>query len=514
MNSYVRFTLGNGRLFKFALAALLAASSMGGQIFDGDGSDEPGFVPPPPRKETPPPPANMSGGETFVPYPPPPATPASRSEKKNPPKPPTMFTKLTSKYGELDWNARPNDLNNLLKSLKGMADVDYDFEAKSFSEIDEDPDQNPILYRSGHFHWSLNAAERQKLRNYLLRGGTIILNAGMGSKPFYDSAIRVLNEVFPEAPVQRLSADHPIFHAYYSLDRVNYRPGVRSVYRGNDPWIDGVTIDCRTVAIVSRFGMEVGWDPLEDDNILAYEAESAQQLGMNILSYASAMRNWTLENMKKTRFEDSRHVSTAGSMNITQIIYSGEWKTRHTGLSVLLAQYNLQTGVPVKFSTREMKLTDPKLLDSPVIYLTGHETFTLKPEEVNALRNYLNGGGMLFAEACCGRKAFDTSFRALMAQVLPGVSPSMFKQGSPIFKVPNDIGSMKVTPACAKAFNNSPAIAPQILTWSVDGNPVVLYSPIGMAGAWELSPNKYCNSYLEDDAIKLGVNILMYASTR
>ncbi|MBO7655703.1 MAG: hypothetical protein J6U40_12350, partial [Kiritimatiellae bacterium] len=74
------------------------------------------------------------------------------------PKPPTMFTKLTSPYGELDWNARPNDLNNLLKSLKGMADVDYDFEAKSFSEIDEDPDQNPILYRSGHFHWSLNAA--------------------------------------------------------------------------------------------------------------------------------------------------------------------------------------------------------------------------------------------------------------------------------------------------------------------------------------------------------------------
>ena len=121
MNSYVRFTLGNGRLFKFALVALLAASSMGGQIFDGDGSDEPGFVPPPPRKETPPPPpANMSGGETFVPYPPPPATPASRSEKKNPPKPPTMFTKLTSKYGELDWNARPNDLNNLAGNITGF----------------------------------------------------------------------------------------------------------------------------------------------------------------------------------------------------------------------------------------------------------------------------------------------------------------------------------------------------------------------------------------------------------
>jgi hypothetical protein len=496
------------------LALATALTACGGQIFDGDGSDEAGFVPPPPRKEVPPPPANMAGGETLIPYPPPPATPASRSEKKNPPKPPTMFTKLTSQYGELDWNARPNDLNNLLKSLKGMADVDYDFEAKSFSEIDEDPDQNPILYRSGHYHWSLNAQEKAKLRAYLLRGGTIILNAGMGSKPFYDSAIRVLNEVFPEAPVRRLSPDHPIFHSYYTLDKVNYRPGVRSVYKGNEPWLDGVTIDCRTVAIISRFGMEVGWDPLDDDNILAYDQESAQKLGMNIVSYASAMRNWTLENMKKTKFEDAKQVSEAASMSIAQVVYNGEWKTRHVGLSVLLSQYNQKTGVPVKFATKELKLTDPKIFDSPILYMTGHETFTLSPDEIAALRKYLQGGGLLFAEACCGRKAFDASFRALMAQVLPGTQFMMLRQGHPLYRMPNDISSMKVTPACAKSFGNAPAIAPQILTIELDGNPAVIYSPIGMCGAWELSPNKYSNSYLSDDALRLGVNILMFASTR
>jgi hypothetical protein len=496
------------------LAAFTALTACGAHIFDGDGSDESGFVPPPPRKETPPPPANMAGGETLIPYPPPPATPAARSEKKNPPKPPTMFTKLTSQYGEQDWNARPNDLNNLLKALKTMADVDYDYEAKAFAEIDADPDQNPILYRSGHYHWSLNPEERAKLRDYLLRGGTIILNAGMGSKPFYDSAIKVLNEVFPEAPVRRLSADHPIFHSYYSLDKVNYRPGVRAVYDGNDPWIEGVTIDCRTVAIISRFGMEVGWDPLEDENILAYEPESAQQLGMNILSYSSGMRNWMQENVKKTKFEDAKQVSVAGSMNISQIIYDGDWKTRHVGLSVLLSQYNIKTGVPVKFSTKEIRLTDPKLFDSPVIYLTGHETFTLKADEVTALRNYLNHGGLLIAEACCGRKAFDVSFRENIARVLPGVPFNALRTGHPLFRMPNDITSMKVTPALAKSYNNAPAIPPQIVTLETDGNTAVIYSPIGMAGAWELSPNKYCNSYLEDDALKLGINILMYSSTR
>jgi len=244
------------------------------------------------------------------------------------------------------------------------------------------------------------------------------------------------------------------------------------------------------------------------------EPESAQQLGMNILSYASAMRNWAQENIKKTKFEDAKHVSAAGSMNIAQVIYDGEWKTRHVGLSVLLSQYNIKTGVPVKFSAKEIRLSDPKLFDSPVIYLTGHESFTLKPEEITALRNYLSHGGLLIAEACCGRKAFDVSFRENMAKVLPGVPFNALRAGHPLFRMPNDISSMKITPALAKSYNNAPAIAPQIQTLEVEGNTAVIYSPIGMAGAWEFSPNKYCNSYLEDDALKLGVNILMFASTR
>ena len=487
-------------------------SVLGQQIFQGDGSLESGFVPPPARKETPPPPASISGGETFIPYPPPPAAPMSRSEKKSPPKPPTMFTKLISQYGEQDWNARPNDLNNLLKSLKQMADVDYEFEAKTFNDVSVDPDMNPILYRSGHYHWSLTGPEKAKLREYLLKGGTIILNAGMGSKPFYDSAVKNLNEIFPEAPVQRLSPDHPIFHSYYELDKVGFRPQVKSIYKDNSPWIEGVTIDCRTVAIISRFGMEVGWDPIDED-CLAYIPESAQQLGMNILSYASAMRTWMVDNIKKTRFEDAKQVSTAGSMNIAQVIYEGEWKTRHVGLSVLLSQYNQRTGAPVKFSTKELKLTDKNLMDCPILYITGHETFNLKPEEVKALREYLNNGGTLIAEACCGRKAFDVSFRKLMNEVYPGQGFNRIQKGHALLNIPDIINDLKVTPPLQK-IKNSPSMFPELLVMGTDNHISVIYSPIGMAGGWEMSPNKYCYSYLEDDAIRLGINILLYTGTR
>jgi len=68
------------------LAVTTALSVCGAHIFDGDGSDEAGFVPPPPRQEIPPPPANMAGGETFIPYP--------RKESRRPPRRPVRKRKI------------------------------------------------------------------------------------------------------------------------------------------------------------------------------------------------------------------------------------------------------------------------------------------------------------------------------------------------------------------------------------------------------------------------------------
>lgn len=491
---------------------VLAGAATGGIIFEGDGSNEPGFVRPPMPKAPPPPPASMSGGETLIPYPGPPAQPQTRSEKKNPPRPPVMFTKLTSEYGEIDWNARPNDLNNLLNSLKTMADVNYDSENKSFAEINPDPEQNPILYRSGHFHWKLSAAERAKLRDYLLRGGTLILNAGMGSKPFYDSARRIMEEVFPETPVRRLSADHAVFHSYYDIDQVTYRKGVRnSGYTSNEPWIEGVTIDCRTVCFISRFGMESGWDPYEDDAILAYDPESAQKLGMNIVSYATTIQNWTKQVAKRVKYEDAENVTAAGSMNIAQVIYDGEWKTRHVGLSMLLKEFNRKTEIPVKFASRELHLTDPRLFDTPVLYLTGHDSFTMKQDEITALRTYLSNGGILIAEACCGRQAFDRSFRDLMAVALPGSKPEAPVRGHAIYTIPNRITQLTPTDALKQATGKN-LVDPELIFWKTDGNVAVVYSPRGLAGGWELAQNPYSLGYT--DSLLLGENILMFVLTR
>ena len=482
-------------------------------IFAGDGSDEPGFVAPIKPNAPPPPPANMASAETFIPSPPPPAQPQSRSEKKNPPTPPVMFVKLKSQYGMLDWASRPNDLNNLLKEMKGKINVNFANECKSLSDVSTDPDKNPIIYRSGHFHFSFTPAERKRLREYLLAGGTLILNTGMGSKPFFDSAKAELAEIFPEVKLQRLTSDHPLFHSYYDIGQVNYRKGVREAgYAANEPLFYGVTIDCRTVAILSRWCMAIGWDELDDDALQGYAAEDAQKLGVNILAYATSQRAWAKTVAHAMNFTDPDSVK-AGKVFVAQVMYDGEWKTRHAGLSVLLQQFNRRTDIPVKFGHQELRLSDAKIFDAPILYITGHEAFQLSDAEVQNLREYLNKGGFLMAEACCGRRAFNAAFVREMKKVFPDRSLSPLPAASPLFALPNQIKVVGVTPGLSSQLDGKTTIAPKLLGLEVNGQMAVIYSPYGMCGGWEMAQNPYALGYDDAGSLSLGENMLMHTMT-
>ncbi|MEI6647681.1 MAG: DUF4159 domain-containing protein, partial [bacterium] len=386
-----------------------------------------------------------------------------------------------SAQDDLDWNATPNDVNNLLKSMKDMINVNYSVQVATLSEVSGDPAKNPILFRSGHYNFTYSDEQRKRIREYALAGGMIIYNTGLGSAPFYRSAVRELAKIFPEQPVQRLSSDHPLFHSYYDLDHVKYCSGVKkSGFVGDEPWFDAVEINCRIVALVSRWCMAVGWEDKVLPEYQAYEADSAKKLGVNIFSYSSAMRAWAKSQAHAIKFIDKPE-SSADKVAMVQVIYDGVWKTRHAGLSVILQTFNLKTDVPVKYTVKEMRLTDTAIFNAPLLYLTGHENFTLNKGEAVQLKKYLDNGGFLLAEACCGRKGFDLAFRKIMADLYPGSSLRDISQGNVIFSMPNDVQRVGVTPVLQQALGTA-VTHPRLEGVEVNGHIAVIYSPYGMSG--------------------------------
>ena len=416
-------------------------------------------------------------------------------------------------YGrDVYWNATPNDVNNLLKAMKETSDANFQMDIRTLGEVSADPEKNPILYRSGHYNFFYTDAERAKLRKYMLSGGMVIYNTGLGSQPFYRSVIRELQQIFPEQPIQRLTSDHPIFHSYYDVDRVKYTRAVGMAgYRGSEPWFDAVEINCRVVALVSRWGMAVGWQGTVKEEFQAYQPDSAFRLGVNILTYASSMRAWAKNAAQAMKFVDKLE-SYTDTVAMSQVVYEGVWKTRHAGLSVLLQTFNQRTGIPVKFGLRELRLTDPRIFDSPLLYLSGHEYFELNKKEQAALRRHVENGGFLFAEACCGRKGFDLAFRKMMRSVFPDSPLKRIPVAASLFKEPNKVSMLGVTPALMQDIGQA-RTEPYLLGMEIDGHYGVIYSPLGLAGGWEMSQSPYARGCNNAGSIKLGQNILMYSVT-
>lgn len=413
------------------------------------------------------------------------------------------------------WNSTPNDINNLMKSAQNLINANYSMEIKTLDELSPDPEQNPVLYYSGHYNYSFTPEQRKKLRKFMLDGGMMFFNTGLGSLPFYKSTVKELSLIFPETQLQRLSADHPLFHSYYDVDHVQYSQGVyKTGFKGDEPWMDGITINCRTMAIVSRFCLAVGWDGGDvRPDYAAYMPESAQKLGVNIFSYATATRAWAKSSAAKMKFVDKEETST-DKMCMVQVVYDGEWKTRHAGLSVLMKTFNQKTEIPVKFGLRDTRLSDPKIFDAPLLYITGHENFRLNKQEKELLQKYLLNGGFLLAEACCGRKGFDMAFREEMRSVLPQNPMKPIPESSSIYTQPNNVQTVGVTPALANQLGGASAAKPNLQGIEVNGRYAVVYSPFGMAGGWEVSQSPYAWGYDERSAIALGQNILMYAVTQ
>ncbi|MFN7733609.1 MAG: DUF4159 domain-containing protein, partial [Pirellula sp.] len=69
-------------------------------------------------------------------------------------------------------------------------------------------------------------------------------------------------------------------------------------------------------------------------------------------------------------------------------------------------------------SVRLQRASLPDLLETPILIISGSEEFTLAPQHRKMLKDYVDNGGFIFAEACngngCKGEAFDQSFRREM----------------------------------------------------------------------------------------------------
>ena len=460
------------------------------------------------------PPAQHAGAEGVPPLPLP-AVPLRRTEKKNPPRPPVLIAKLAT-ADSVDWATSPRDADRLLQWMAKAMNVHFSTINLPQDRIPADARQIPVLYRSGIRAFRFTEDQRARLRRYLLGGGTLILNAYCGHPDFARSALREIGELIPERPPYRLSADHPLYRAFYDMQDIRYRPlALRAGARNGIPSAIGIDINTRTAVFFLRYDLSTAWDKMPSDamHIIGYELKTATELGANLMAYVTAERSATVPLSEALMFVDADR-SKSGKLMIAQVRYDGLWRTRDTSLSMLLNVFHSQTQTPVRFAEETVALNSPKLFDYPLVYLTGTMGFTLTDSERSNLRAFLHRGGVLFAEAGCGRPSFDEAFRKEMRRLLPSVKLTRLPYDHVIFSFPHKLDRVMPRPALANRLNSSGEVRPSLYGASLDRHLAVIYSPHDLSGGWALASGPYNEGLVNEDALALGVNVLANVLTQ
>jgi len=142
----------------------------------------------------------------------------------------------------------------------------------------------------------------------------------------------------------------------------------------------------------------------------------------------------------------------------------------------------------------------PKGYAPPFVYMTGHGGISMSDSDMRILREYLHGGGMLFAD--CGSQNWDRAFRSFIARVLPGEPLMTIPDDDILFQLPFSFVNGP-PPLWHHGGVNSMGV-------KHNGRWVVFYHPGDVNDAWKVNRSGMRED-LADGAMEIGVNVVYYS---
>lgn len=261
------------------------------------------------------------------------------------------------------------------------------------------------------------------------------------------------------------------------------------------------------------------YDPPERPFALKTMIHRAMRIGVNVIAYATGREPPNkLDPLEFSSQKGDLRIQR-GMLEVVKLVHNGAWDAAPRALRNLLMDLNRLTGPTASTRHQNLSAADPNLFKYPIAYMHGRSGFTLSKQETDQLRKYLTERtGVLFADACCGSEAFDRSFREMIEQAFPGrrleripVSHELFSEkiGFDLRRVrrrsPEPSGADEKLQAAERE------VEPFLEGIEIDGRYVVIYSKYDISCALERQSSIACSGYVEKDAMRIGINVLLYA---
>ncbi len=433
---------------------------------------------------------------------------------------PVVMAKL--RHGELtatDWDHHRSGVPNLTSHIEKLWKRDLSWQTIDLQNAQvTDLLESPVLFFSGSQALHLTAEQKKALQEYVQQGGFLFVEAcnGNGCRgDEFDLSFRaLLAELFPESKLRLLPPDHP---AWFADEKVNPKY-MKPLY--------GLDTCCRTSVIYCPENLSCFWElkrPARGKELPAEvqeEVNACAAMGANVVAYATNRELKEKLDRPALAFaagDESR--GERGAMRIPKLTHGGGSDDAPNALRNLERYLEKELKIRINPQSLLIPADDAKLYDYPVVFLHGRRAFRFNVAERKALREYLDRGGFLFADAICAQTEFAESFRKEMQTLYPEAKWQRIPSEHPLFTNSYRGFELKTVslrdPQARGADDKLTArivkTEPLLEGLEIDGRYAVIFSPNDLSCALENSQSLECKGYVRDDAARIGANIVLYA---
>jgi hypothetical protein len=181
---------------------------------------------------------------------------------------------------------------HFLAAVDRMTEVEVADDSRHVQLMDEQLYDYPWLFlqQPGRGDWHPMGEERDRLREYLLRGGFLVVDDFHGDYEWaaFEAAIR---DVLPGRRIVPVPDDDPLMGLLFSLDRRTQIPGDRHVQWGRmegPPNWRGIYDDDGRLMVAINHNIDMGdaWEHADDPGYPAPMTATAYRFGVNYVIYA------------------------------------------------------------------------------------------------------------------------------------------------------------------------------------------------------------------------------------
>ncbi len=181
-----------------------------------------------------------------------------------------------------DWNPDSNSIYQLIRFAALRTSIPVAYDIKSVDAEVEQITDTPLLIMTGMDEPQLDERQLTVLQRHLQAGGFLFINNTSGFAKFDREARAIIAKLLPDHALQAVPADHGLYHSLYDIQELHHFGSTQSA----PPDLEAVFIGERAAIVYSptdTLGMIKG---VHDPYANTYDADSAQQLALNVLCYA------------------------------------------------------------------------------------------------------------------------------------------------------------------------------------------------------------------------------------